>query len=135
MFSRMTRTRRYAVAMATLTLSGCSLMFVHGPPPDYEGLDHVVCTESNTAPVLDVLLAGLGLAGGIVLAIDVANDPLIQNTEPNGEPVVLEAIALGVIPATVLGVSAGVGFNRVKKCRAAREQLAKRHAAASAITR
>ena len=47
--------RRIVLALALL--SGCSFVFVSGPPAHHEQLPYVSCTESRVAPVLDTIFA------------------------------------------------------------------------------
>jgi hypothetical protein len=53
--------------------SGCSWIFVTKPPPGpVEAEPPVTCTTSAVSPVLDTVLAGLAVAGGItVIALSV----------------------------------------------------------------
>lgn len=84
----------------SLSAGGCSFALVDGPPIGHEQLEYVLCTETTTFPVLDVI----GVAGSLLDA-DRA-----------------EAWALAV----VFGASAWTGFRRVNACRAARLESALR---------
>jgi uncharacterized protein YjdB len=78
------------------------------------------CTESTMAPTLDVLWGSLNLLG----ALEIAGNP-DQYDNPNG------ATAFGFAWAVLSAVSAGVGYDRVSKCVAAKRALAERQASAS----
>ncbi|HSS37825.1 MAG TPA: hypothetical protein VLT58_03550, partial [Polyangia bacterium] len=41
------------------TMTSCSFLFVHGPPPDHDRLQYFDCSSSNVLPVLDALYGGL----------------------------------------------------------------------------
>ena len=45
--------------------TGCSFLFVHGPPPDHERLPYFDCSSSNVLPVLDALYGGLAAAEAV----------------------------------------------------------------------
>jgi len=77
------------------------------------------CTQSNTGPVVDIVFGAVNL----IASIAVANDPSNEYYSSSGQ-----AIASGVIWAAISGVSAGVGFDRVKKCVAAKRALRERQA-------
>src|SRR5262245_13561595 len=69
----MKRTLRRSVVLPALLafgLSACGVFFAHGPPPGYEHMDHFQCTETNTAPVVDLVFGGLFLASTISIAVD-----------------------------------------------------------------
>ncbi|HUL02654.1 MAG TPA: Ig-like domain-containing protein [Gemmatimonadales bacterium] len=116
--------RRYTVLLSllfVLALEGCSLLFTKGPPVGHEQMQYFTCSESNTAPVIDLVIGGLDLIGGFAIA----SDPEAYGyAEDQGG----SAIALGVVQAAFLGVSAGIGFDRVKKCQAAKAAWAARQA-------
>jgi len=98
---------------------GCSLLFVHGPPPGYEAMDSFPCTESKVLPRLDYAGAIVALLVAAVVA------PTSGESELFGLPVTTSsgsgtnaAFALG--GAALLGVSGWMGGRRVEDCRAAR---------------
>jgi uncharacterized protein YjdB len=111
------------LVLITLSLTGCGVWFTHGPPTGWEQMDHFSCSETTTGPVIDVVLGALNLLGGIAIASDSATaaDYGYDNTST---PVIL-----GVVYAGVLGASAAVGFDKVKKCKAAKQKAAERQAA------
>lgn len=105
------------VALAPFVFGGCGLLFTHGPPVGHENMTTFACTESVTLPVVDVVWGLLNIGGAIIIAGD--KD---QYANPDA------AVASGIIWGIVSGVSAGVGFDRVKKCVAAKRALAERQA-------
>src|SRR5205823_1255722 len=56
--SARTRATMKRVAIALL-VSGCSFVFVQGPPANYQHMEDFHCTSSEVAPMLDVVFAGL----------------------------------------------------------------------------
>src|SRR5512132_2406578 len=46
---------RWVALVMVMSLSGCSFLFVKGPPPNHEQLPYFACTESRAGPVLDTL--------------------------------------------------------------------------------
>jgi hypothetical protein len=116
---------RYRLAtfltLIPFALGACGLLFTHGPPAGYEHLESFSCTQSNTGPVIDVVWAALNVAGALV----VAGSP-DQYENPD------QAEASGIFWGVLSGVAAGVGFDKVKKCVAAKRDLAERQAKARA---
>jgi hypothetical protein len=106
--------RRVAPAMgAILAISGCSLFFVNGPPPDHERRRNLNCTESRTAPVVDVLVAVLE-ASAVVNALKRDESDYRGERLSRGDVIALESIGM-----VVYGISSIVGFHSVGKCREA----------------
>jgi len=95
------------------TTSGCSLLFVNGPPP--EGISAARgCTTSNVAPVLDMGAAALwGIA-------------TVAGEVVDGDETATRATA-GVITA-IYGTSGIVGFGKTSRCREAIRELASERA-------
>jgi hypothetical protein len=114
--------RTSCLALCALSLSGCGFIFSHGPPAGHENLQYFSCTESNTGPILDIVWAGLNVIG----ALTVAGDPSSYD-HPD------ETVAVGLAWGVVSSSAAAVGFNKSKKCRAAKQQLAARQVNPSAI--
>jgi len=110
------------LAFFILTLSGCGVWLTHGPPVGHEQMDHFTCSESNTGPIFDIVIGSLNLVGTIAIA----GDPEAYGYAADASGAI---VATGVVEALILGVSAGVGFDKVKKCRVAQQQLADRLAA------
>lgn len=96
-------------------ISGCGFLFVHGPPADHATQPYFSCTESNAGPILDLVWAGLNIGG----AIDAQNHP--ENYQGGSG-----ATTVGIVWAVVSTSAAIVGFNKVKKCQAAKREQAQR---------
>ena len=110
---------RYWVAPALLlATTGCSFLFVDGPPVGHQQRDFFTCTESKTFPTVDAILAGLNTLGVLV-----AEDDASFTKE--------EYQASGTLWAVVNGLSANSGFNKVSACEVAQVQAAQRRAAAA----
>ena len=112
---------RVAVICAlTVAVSSCGWLFTSGPPAGYENLPAFSCTQSRTAPVLDVVWGAL--IGGTV-----ANAYAIDDEWKH--------VLLGFYgPWAVLsGLSARSGFNRVKACQQAIASLQGRSRGSSVV--
>src|SRR5262249_10978313 len=58
--ARTTATARMkALALVALLGSGCSFIFVEGPPEGHRSMEDFHCTSSQVAPMVDALLAGV----------------------------------------------------------------------------
>jgi hypothetical protein len=99
---------------------GCGLLLTHGPPEGHEQLDYFACTESSFGPALDAIWAGFTVLGVLIAAS--------EDDESFGSPDAGALAAFYLPQAVVWGVSAGVGFNKTAKCRAAKRKLAERWA-------
>lgn len=108
-----TRSLIGAMILTMLLGSGCSLLFVHGPPEDHATLARFDCTESNAVPVLDVIWAGLNGLGAA--SVDGAN--------PQHDQIV----GVGVAWLVVSGISAVYGFTKVSHCNDAKRQRDQRY--------
>jgi hypothetical protein len=75
------------------------------------------CTESNGGPIIDLIWAGLNLLAVVI----VAADPDYYDYE-NSDWV----IASSLVWVAITGPAAGVGFNKTRKCRAAKREVARR---------
>lgn len=93
-----------------LTQTGCSLLFTTPPPQNYQELNSFTCTESEAAPILDVVSAGLNLMSAVLIAQD-------KEAYEDAD----RAIAVSLVWTAVTAGSATYGFNNAKKCREARE--------------
>jgi hypothetical protein len=114
------------LVLLTLWSSACGVLLTNGPPANHDQLIDFRCTQSFTAPILDALLGAANLVAGFVLA----SDP-----EAYGYPAKARGnlIAAGVVEAAILGASSAIGVDKVKRCRAAMDQLAVRQARLRAI--
>lgn len=114
------------VAILSMLSSGCSLLLVRGPqdlgtPPRA----YPLCTQSMTWPAVDGALA---LLFGITTfaAIGQSDEQyVINNPDKSADEQRTEAsITLGVLTA-LAGVSAFIGYQRTRRCGAAREEFAR----------
>jgi hypothetical protein len=79
------------------------------------------CTTSYAAPVVDVVLTGLYVAGTLYAATRSDADVEKQATSRGA------TVGSGVVMAGLLGTSAGVGFSRVGDCRESVEPATSRY--------
>ena len=103
-------TRAAVIGVISLCASGCSFLFVEGPPPGHEQMRVVSCTDSKTLPLLDAIWAGVN-------ALELISDATDEG------PGVLAGSAAG---AVIWGIAASKGYEKVRKCRAAKELWARR---------
>ncbi len=105
-----------------ISICACGFIFSHGPPDGHERMDYFSCTESNAGPIIDAIWGGLNVLGALVIA----GDPAAYDN-PDAR------IASGLVWGVVSGSAAAVGFNKSKKCRVAKQQLAQRQAQGRAV--
>lgn len=102
-----------AMFCAAFIGSGCSFLFVNGPPAHHEQMRYFDCSSSNVIPVLDVIWAGLnGLGAANAFSKD-EDEMENRNT----------VIAVGFMWLAVSGASAIYGFTTVADCKGAKEKL------------
>ena len=89
-----------------LTVSGCSLLTVKGPPETPNQTRHIDCTTSYTAPILDVII---GVALGSSAAVGV------RDSAPDAQ------VPLFFLWFTPFSTSSAYGFKRVSDCNDAHE--------------
>ncbi|MDP8999666.1 MAG: hypothetical protein M3O46_06100, partial [Myxococcota bacterium] len=69
--------RLFSTAILALECSGCSFLFVKGPPSEPENSRLIECTSSRVAPAFDALFGGLEvIRTGVAVA---ASDSSYQN--------------------------------------------------------
>lgn len=109
---------RWIVLGMAMWLSGCSFVFVSGPPSHHQELPSFTCTESRVAPVLDTVFAVLGGAN-FVFAAAVDDQKWADNYD--GKPPFARSTAIPVYAVgTLLAVgSAYYGFKNTGECREA----------------
>lgn len=100
-----------------LATPGCGFLITKGPPAEHELMTGFSCTESNAGPILDVVWAGLNLAGAMV-AVGQSEDDYYYY-EYDREAV----IAVGLGWAVLSGASAAVGFGKTSACRKAKQAM------------
>ena len=101
-----------AGAVALAALSGCSLLFVEGPPRDHASRHFFDCTSSMVVPGMDAALTG-------ALALSVLGVSSDQ-THTTGDIVTQSALVVGAL------ASATYGYLKVSRCREAKDDLAER---------
>jgi hypothetical protein len=99
-------------AIALTAVSGCSLIFVEGPPRDHASRHFFDCTTSMLAPGIDAVLTG---ATALAL-LGVASD----QTHDSRDIVMQSALVVGAL------ASATHGYLQVSKCRQAKNDLGER---------
>lgn len=100
---------------AALSLSGCSFVFVEGPPADHETRATFGCSASYVSPILDTVYAGLQ-ALAIATAQGAADDATAERLSS-------EEMAVQVGFGAVAVASAIYGFSTVGTCQQARAAL------------
>jgi type IV secretory pathway VirB10-like protein len=106
-----TRVGLIGAMIAALVLhSGCSFLFVKGPPANHAEVASFDCSDSNAWPVVDLLWAGLNGLG----AASAAGDQEIENRD--------QVVGVGVAWLVVSGISAIYGFNKVSQCNDAKRK-------------
>jgi uncharacterized protein YjdB len=118
-----------SIGLIVAVNGGCGVVLTHGPPDGHEQMDYFACTESNVGPALDavtvlgyLILAGAygsqsSGSGGGMTADGIMSD---LTTDSN--------IVAALVAGAAYGLSAGVGFSKTAKCRAAIRDLKARHA-------
>src|SRR5262245_13992971 len=102
---------RSMVLVIAVYLSGCSFLFVTGPPPHHEELRDFHCTASRAAPVVDTVFAILQGANLIVAA---ASSDKEWSDLFGGKPAVERGTAVPIyaLAAGIELASAIYGYNR-----------------------
>jgi hypothetical protein len=119
------------VAASTLVSTGCSFLFVKGPPDDPTSGRSFDCTSSRVAPALDTIFGGLEV-------VRVGVDTAVADSAFQGAPIGKgEDIAFGTVFAALFLGSAIYGYNATMKCSAAshgesRQQPDRSHESTSA---
>lgn len=101
-----------AVLLA-LSLAGCSL-FMKTTPRNWEPRLAPGCSDSKTAPLVDSVVAGVGIAAASYGAICRAQ----KDGESARERCTTFALAPGIAAAVIYGIPALVGWHRIRSCRA-----------------
>jgi hypothetical protein len=109
-----------AVVLLHIAASGCSFIFVHGPPANHQQSLSFDCTSSVVAPVLDLIWAGLNGTGAIQAAS--TDDYTWNQRYPSTSKSTV--LAVGVGWALLSGASAIYGFKQTDSCRTAQTDLA-----------
>jgi hypothetical protein len=99
-----------ALLAASLSVSGCSWIFVKDLPPDYQRGDRIECTTSPAAPGIDTLLALSDVAGALYVAGKAGDHP-----SSTANALVTSSLAWAIVYTT----SAVHGFRATARCREA----------------
>jgi len=108
---------KLALTVALAGLAGCSLAFVHGPPPNHEKIAYFDCSTSNALPTIDLLLAGAAV-------VDVVGGAVGDSALPSNRA----ALAGLGLEAAAFAASAIYGYGKTADCRKAQEDMLKRAA-------
>jgi hypothetical protein len=92
------------VILALTLQSGCSLLFVKGPPANHTEMATFECSDSNAWPVVDAIWAVLNGIG----AASASNDSM--------NPQQGQIVAVGLAWLALSGFSAIYGFSKVSEC-------------------
>jgi hypothetical protein len=124
----MTCKLRLLAVSSLVGLSGCSLMFVDGPPSAHASMQSFSCDESRVWPVIDGGFAALSAIS--MLTAETKVDTIYSlfgfggyDTSTSHKS---EQIAAGALGLVVHGTSAVIGFRRVQQCRRAYAELRER---------
>jgi len=98
-------------ATLALAVSGCSFMYVQGPPSNYQHMADVHCTSDDRLPMLDVVFAGIN-------ALDLS---LVGSHQFRIEDSGTESVFMGVSAALIAVhiASAIYGFAKTSSCQEA----------------
>jgi len=112
--------KKILIAPLAVALSGCGILFVAGPAPNWESADgrslqnmavSQPCTDSQVMPKIDGILAGLNLvSGAYLLATD--NGRGSRRAERN------QTGYIGLGWSAIQALSSGIGKEKVNDCRA-----------------
>jgi hypothetical protein len=102
------------VAVASVSLSGCSIFLTRGPSKDVAANAPPDCTSSMTWPAIDGVFAA-------VMTLAMISAVSQDNNGDTGDDPSSDAIASGFVLAGAAGVGALVGHSRVSKCKRANE--------------
>jgi hypothetical protein len=100
---------------AMATTSGCSLLFVDGPPDNAKKLRSFNCTTSNSLPTTDVVIGSIAVLDAIGIATE-------SSTYSTSGSTVAPAIGAAAV-AAAFATSAAVGYGRTSACRDATAEL------------
>jgi hypothetical protein len=116
--------QRLLATIASLSLVGCSVLFVRGPsdPPPIRGVPapmYPSCDEGQAMPYIDASIAALYL----LVAVIAISDKGSLGTTNNGDDSQAGAAIAGLVVGGLFGGSAYVGFSRTSACHERRMQF------------
>jgi hypothetical protein len=104
--------------VAALAQSGCSFVFVKGPPANHAEVPELDCSSRRGWPVLDTIGAGLSS----VAVVSAAADDSLPATDGANKSNRDRTMVLGLGWLVVSGISALYGFSKVSECRSAKQR-------------
>ena len=112
--------------------SACSWLIVEAPPVGYERFNYVPCTQSKVVPTIDTGVAAVSTWLGLMA---MTSDEFVRSLENGGTWLNVPgasytkngAIVTFLTVGVLTGVSAGMGFKKVRECRAAVLEVAARN--------
>jgi hypothetical protein len=124
--------RRYIAVLAIVT-SGCSFLFVSGPPANHTKVPYFECSSSNWAPIVDTVVAALQIANVVVAAKDTDQQWHDMYCAPTDTTCNAPFSRGAAIPAYIgfsalAAASLYYGYTRVAACKSAKDELATRAA-------
>ena len=122
----------FLILLIVPLFSACSWLVVEGPPVGYERFNYVPCTQSKVVPTID---AGVATASMWLSLMALTSDEFINGLEtgstwlnvPGASYSKIGGIVTFLSAGVFTGVSAGMGFKKVSKCRAAVLEVAARN--------
>ncbi len=103
-------------AIIGMTVPGCSLITVRGPPKDPP--PQMECTESGVAPMLDTIVAVVGAALAVSIATEKCTSTEFMGCLGHDTSQGAATATVGV-GAVVYAISAGYGYWKTARCRTA----------------
>ena len=105
------------ITACCVQVTACGFLFTKGPPDDYESMNYFSCSEGKVGPTLDLVWAGLNLAGAATASSDNSSSSSLTTSQIR---------TIGVTEALIWGASGLVGYGKVSRCRDAKQDLADR---------
>jgi len=112
--------------LAATTSSGCSFVFVDGPPTNARKMQAFTCTNSNALPVVDAVIAGLAALSVVGALTDGSHETYDASTQTYKQSPDYSTAAVAGAWAALFAASAFVGHSRVSECRDATDELMQR---------
>jgi hypothetical protein len=115
--------------VAALGVGGCSFIGVRGPPSPLPEHGMVTCSDSNVAPIVDSVVAAIGVLA-LVAAAGPCNSDACTGNAGDGQGIGTRGLLVvtGVALAP-FGISALYGYSRVSNCNEANRTQARREVA------
>ena len=112
--------------------SACSWLIVEAPPVGYERFNYVPCTQSKVVPTIDAGVTAVSTWLGLMA---ITSEEFVKSLENGGTWLNVPgasytkngAIVTFLTVGVLTGVSGGMGFKKVRECRAAVLEIAARN--------